>query len=167
MAKTDNIPVRAFVTKSDGIINKLINKVIVHYNGKAYEVVALWDTGATETCISHQVVDKLGLIPTGKINVYTPSGAKLCNQYLTNITLPNNVTINDIVVSDSEIGEQGIGVLVGMNIINLGDFCVSNYNGKTFFSYRFPSIEHGDFVQKVNMQRIIGKSHGKGKKKKK
>ena len=38
-------------------------------------------------------------------------------------------------------------VLVGMDIINTGDFAVTNLGGITKFSFRFPSLEHIDFVE--------------------
>ena len=37
-------------------------------------------------------------------------------------------------------------VLVGMDIINKGDFAVSNRNGATSFSFRIPSVENFDFA---------------------
>ena len=36
---------------------------------------------------------------------------------------------------DSEIGNQGIDVLIGMDIISMGDFAVSNFSGKRQFSF--------------------------------
>ena len=45
----------------------------------------------------------------------------------------------------SKIGAQGIDVLIGMDIISKGDFAVSNYNGKTQFSFRLPSQEDVDY----------------------
>ena len=41
----------------------------------------------------------------------------------------------------------GCEVLVGMDIINRGDFAVSNRNGATAFSFRIPSVEEFDFVK--------------------
>ena len=38
-------------------------------------------------------------------------------------------------------------VLIGMDIINRGDFAVTNQNRKTKFSFRFPSIGDIDFVE--------------------
>ena len=39
--------------------------------------------------------------------------------------------------------------LIGMNIINQnqGDFAVSNLNGRTKFSFRYPSLVDIDFVE--------------------
>jgi hypothetical protein len=49
--------------------------------------VGIWDTGATGTMISLNVVNALGLIPTGKTNVYTASGLT---------QLENSVPINQV-----------------------------------------------------------------------
>jgi len=58
-------------------------------------------------------------------------------------------------------------MLIGMDIIGIGDFAVSNYNNKTIFSFRYPSKHKIDFVHEINLQNLIGKKHGKGKRKKK
>ena len=43
----------------------------------------------------------------------------------------------------------GIDVLIGMDIINRGDFAVSNRNGKTMFSFRIPSMSDFDFQSEL------------------
>lgn len=60
--------------------------------------------------------------------------------------LRNNVIVSDILVIGSEIGNQGIDLLIGMDIIGLGDFAVTNLNGVTQFTFRLPSVESIDFV---------------------
>ena len=82
------------------------------------------------------------------------------------VLLPNNVLVKDVIVNDSEIGSQGIIALIGMDIIQLGDFSVSNFNNKTFFSFRIPSKKHVNYVDDIHLEQRIGKRHGKGKKKK-
>lgn len=155
----------AFTTRSNaGLMNRLTNQVLITQNGKTISVIALWDTGATGTCISAEVVSSLSLIPAGKKNIQTPSGSSQVNTYLINVTLPNNVNIPDVEVCDSEIGNQGIGMLVGMDIINTGDFSVSNYQGKTVFSFRIPSRKTTDYVNELNLEMKVG-THGKGKRK--
>ena len=64
------------------------------------------------------------------------------------------------------MGNQGLGVLIGMDIITAGDFAVSNYNGTTMFSFRIPSQKKTDYVAETNLQNMIG-THGKGKRKRK
>lgn len=151
--------VHAFTTSYNGISNKLINSATVIYEGKEYKTqLAQWDTGATHTCISNNIVTQLGLVPIGQRPMQTPSGKKIANEYRVDIKLQNeNVLLNDVFVIDSEIGDQGIDILIGMNIISLGDFSVSNHNGKTVFSFRKPSIACTDYVQLLNSQTPIKK----------
>ena len=42
-------------------------------------------------------------------------------------------------------------VLIGMDIINEGDFAVSNEYGATTFSFRIPSVENFDFAAEDNV----------------
>lgn len=155
----------AFTTKGNGVMRQLINEVTVYSGDKAVTARALWDTGATGTCISPGIVSQLSLTPGGKLSINTPSGDAQVNTYLVNIRLPNNVNMVDIKVCDAAIGDHGFEVLIGMDIINAGDFAVSNYNGKTAFSFRYPSKEITDYALKIRIQNKTG-SHGKGNRKK-
>jgi len=49
-------------------------------------------------------------------------------------------------VTDGDLSPN-VDVLIGMDIIGLGDFAVTNKDGKTVFSYRMPSMECIDFVK--------------------
>lgn len=155
----DNM-IHAFTVSHDGSVNKLINNATIIYNGIEYKTdCAQWDTGATNTCISMRVVRDLNLVPIGKVNIQTPSGSATRNEYRVDIKLQNeNVYIENVYVIDSEIEQQGIDILIGMNIINLGDFSVSNYQGKTVFTFRTPSIAKTDYVQAIRNSKTIKKS---------
>ena len=146
---------------------RLIDKVTIIYEEKSVEVDALWDTGASCSCVSHDVVDSLGLISIGKRNITTPSGKKTYDTFNVNVALPNHLLCEDVIVNDSEIGDQGLGMLVGMDIITRGDFCVSNFNGKTSFTFRVPSQERTDYVLKSKVSKVVGSQHGKGNRKRK
>ena len=128
---------------------------------------ALWDTGATRTCVSEEVAKELELIPTGKEIINTPSGSSNQNTYLIDLLLPNGVVIGEMMILDAKIGNQKIDMLIGMDVITLGDFSVSNNNGKTYFTFRIPSQKHIDFCSEGRLNNIIGKTHGKGNKKRK
>ena len=149
----------AFTTSYNYISNKLMNSVIAIYNDKTYESnLAQWDTGATNTCISKTVVEQLGLTPLGKVENQTASGIETVNQYRIDIKLPNGMLIKDVFVIDSEIGNHGIDFLIGMDIINLGDFSVSNFDGKTTFTFRIPSTATTDYVKLINGTTPVKKS---------
>lgn len=140
--------ITCFTEKYTTIKKRLINSAIVEYENHVVPVKAQWDTGATGTCISKEIVEKLKLVPTGMIQVQTPSGIGFMNKYMINIILNNEVRIINIPVMDSEIGKQGIDVLIGMDIIHLGDFSISNFEGRTQFSFRMPSQEHIEYRRK-------------------
>ncbi len=156
----------AFTIKYESKSNKLTSLTTIVNNNQNIEVLALWDTGATCTSISNDVVEKLGLIPIGSQTINTPSGSKTVGTYMIDIILPNKVYLPKVIVCDSDIGNQNLGLLIGMNIISLGDFAVNNFNNKTSFSFCIPSIKRIDFVKQLQINDVIGQKHGAGKRKK-
>ena len=113
------------------------------------EYTAIWDTGATNTVITEQVVSDCNLTAIGMTIMNHAGGHAEHPVYLISIMLPNKVGIRSIrVTACKEIG--GAQVLIGMDIMNGGDFAVTNKDGKTVFSFRMPSIDVIDFVQQTN-----------------
>ena len=106
---------------------------------------AIWDTGATNSVISQAVVDACGLLPTGMATVHHAGGSSQAETYLVNIGLPQMVVFNGVRVTKAELA-GGADMLIGMNIINQGDFAVTNRDGKTKFTFRVPSTGDIDFV---------------------
>ena len=64
--------------------------------------------------------------------------------YLVNLGLPNGVVVQNVPVSQS--GFTGGDVLVGMDIINTGDFAITHANGQTKFTFQIPPQADIDFV---------------------
>jgi predicted aspartyl protease len=137
---------------------------------------AIWDTGATGTVITKKVVDALGLKPVSKTKVRHANGEAIVNVYYINLFLPNQVAFNFIPVTEGVLGDDA-SVLIGMDVITKGDFSVSNFNGKTTFSFRVPSLAEIDFNSDVvfkeskpiiNSSKSIGRNErcfcGSGKK---
>jgi len=140
----------AFTVKYNGQSRKLISEAHISYNNEdMYTPNALWDTGATISCISKAVVDRLGLVPISKTMMRGASGDKIANVYLVDILLRNNVVVKDIQVMEAEIGGQGIDLLIGMDIILLGDFAVTNKDGNTKFTFQIPTAYDIDFVKQI------------------
>lgn len=107
---------------------------------------AIWDTGATNSVISEKLVQKLNLKPTGQTTTRGVNSSQIVNTYLINVTLPNSVSFTGVRVSE---GKLDFGILIGMDIITVGDFAVSN-QGKTVMTFRLPSKGRIDFARDQN-----------------
>ena len=158
----------AFTCKADGLLRQLRTEVYIedsdnHTPIEDHKFVAIWDTGASSTCITKRLAAKLGLKSTGIIKNSTAGGLRPAATFLVNVFLPNHVVVPDITVHDMEDNEDGFDVLIGMDIISLGDFSISNYDQQTIFTYRMPSKTITDYVMQENVSKKIGPKHGKGK----
>lgn len=162
----------AFTTKYDGRTRVLFNRVGVFLpltpeeakaqNIELKEYLAIWDTGATHSAITKRVVDDLKLQPTGVRETRHAGGKSSNNTYLVNIVLPNQVIVPHIRVTevqlipdDNAADNEQPQLLIGMDIISLGDFAVTNANGKTTFSFRVPSVQEIDFIPDTQEYNII------------
>lgn len=115
---------------------------------KSIKCACLWDTGASSSCISKRVASELELAQTGMARTYTAAGPADTKTYVVNIHLPNHVQIPMVMVSEAEL--NGFDVLIGMDIITLGDFSITNVGQNTVFSFRIPSSETIDYVEQEN-----------------
>ena len=107
---------------------------------------ALWDTGATNSVISGRAVADLGLQVGGYTHVHHVQGTTDdVPFYFVNLVLFSNFHFPDVAVVQGALTDTDL--LIGMDIINRGDFAVSNRNGATTFSFRVPSVEDFDFVK--------------------
>ena len=148
-----NIPIASFLSKYPGLSNRLVNKARIGSaispntnqgyqlnDFKTFEYSALWDTGATNSLITQKVVSECALSPIGIVNIFTPSGENKANSYFVSIWLPNRVCFLQVRVSEGFLAGD-IDLLIGMDIMNQGDFVVNNLKGITTFSFRVPSLE--------------------------
>lgn len=119
------------------------------------EAFALWDTGATGSVLTHSLIAKLGLTPTGMTQVNHAGGSDTVHTYLVNIILPNMVRFAGIVVSEMPDNGQ-FDAIIGMDIICRGDFALTNYNQQTSLSFRVPSMEPIDYVKESNRLAFAG-----------
>ena len=145
----------AFTTYFDERKNVLVNEVRV---AAAYtpvegspapifeEYEAIWDTGATRTVITRRVVEDCNLKAIGMSRVRGVNDVRSAEAYLINILLLNDVEFGNLRVIGTERLSGGADVLIGMDIIGAGDFAVSNYQGRTTFTFRCPSQERIDFL---------------------
>lgn len=111
---------------------------------------AIWDTGATNTVITQRAAEALGLKPITKTLVTGVNSQSQENVYLVSIVLPNNVGVRMVRVTECKQlshpdDPNQCDVLLGMDIITMGDFVITNLGGQTMMSFRMPSIERIDF----------------------
>lgn len=146
----------AFTKEEKGLLNVLKTDVSIivdkkinpDYKKEKDKYEAIWDTGATGSVISAELAQKLKLNPIGKTKVSTAGGVFEVNKYIIGLKLPNNLEIQNVMVSSGNLG-SGVDFLIGMDIITLGDFSITNLNGKTMFSFRFPSCESINYVEQA------------------
>jgi predicted aspartyl protease len=150
------LKVNSFTTAFNGIANVIFSEIQIapafdplktteFPQHKPYK--AIWDTGATNTVITPKVVQECGLQPISRIKVHSASGEYEASVYLINVVLRNNVGFAKLRVTEGNF--IGADVLIGMDLISKGDLALTNYNGKTTFSFRSPSIETIDFVKQT------------------
>jgi len=163
---------RAFTTKYNNLTRVLFNRVgvcqpitpeeVKTQQIKVNEYLAIWDTGATHSAITKKVADDLELKPTGVREVRHAKGKSVANTYLVNIWLPNKLMVSqvrvtevDLIPDDNTSDDQQPQILIGMDIIGMGDFAVTNFNRKTTMSFRFPSVKEIDFIPEADESNIM------------
>lgn len=163
---------KAFTLKNSAIIGQLITPCVVSEafdpnvmtsaRPRGIRFMGLWDTGATGSMITTRVATALGLTPSGMCQTYHAQGVSYVNTYLINIGLLNGIQIYNLKVSEGNLPD-GIDLLIGMDIISLGDFSITHKNGGTTFSFQIPSTHEYDFVKQIENGIGIKKTKKRGK----
>jgi hypothetical protein len=119
-------------------------------NHQGTTVYAIWDTGASQTVITHRLMSQLNLIPIETKLVHGVNSKQLVDVVAISIKLPNGFLISDIRVFVCDIPSP-IDLLIGMDIIQLGDLHISNSGGHTLFSFVIPPLpEQFDLAQEAD-----------------
>ena len=149
------MPFKAFTRKYNSIADQIISSCGVSEPienvSQKFSIItfdALWDTGATCSAISKNVVEKLKLIPVSKVTVDHANGQSIVNVFEISLTLPNKTLFQSLRVTECIL--SGFDLLIGMDVISHGDFSISNMKGKTTFSFRIPSFKETDFVSEYD-----------------
>jgi len=105
---------------------------------------ALWDTGATDSCISGSIVEECRLPQYGERYSQGIFAGEIVGIYLVDLWLTDSIVLRGLRCLGVDI--PGADVLIGMDVISQGDFAVTNYQSRTQFSFRSPSQGHIDFT---------------------
>lgn len=134
----------AFLTAYPGVVRAVVTDVglVLGTTEDSTRVVksrALWDTGAVTSVIDKSLVKKLRLVPFDTGRTYTAQGFYDSSMYLLDVMLPNNIIVKGLRVGDGEF--QDFDFLIGMDVISLGDFHLTN-GGNTVFKFTIPPESH-------------------------
>lgn len=166
---------QAFTVRSEQRLDRLITECGISEpfdpnsgleHPQVHTVKALWDTGATISSITKDVVDKLKIQPYSIGEVYHAQGKSDTNMYMVNIFLPNRVAVSAVKVLEGVL--HGCDMLIGMDVISHGDFSITHKNGGTIFSFQIPPTHDYDFVKQLSYNQLQkpASKHNKRKKRK-
>lgn len=146
---------RSFMYEADRVVLELVTPVGVGLpmsadSGNAVPKInglkAVWDTGATGCAVTVDVAERINAPVINQVLVGGVHGAEPCNQYLLSLFLPNGLYIPGVPVTELS-QDAGCDVLIGMDVISLGDFSTSTLGGKTSFTFRIPACQKHDFFK--------------------
>ena len=148
------IPHLAFRFEYSNVVGELLTPSIISNRLSPNHVIkadnTIWDTGASGSAINISLASTLNLPPIGRRVIQGAHGSEEVYEYTVQLQLPNNVILPKIAVAGLKLGNR-IDALIGMDIIMLGDFAISNGQGKTTFTYAVPPFDNkADLLEKAN-----------------
>ena len=174
---------QALTIKATGRLNRIITDVSVCEAfdpqsppdplPKELAAKGLWDTGATRSVIAEELAGALGLKASGQADILHGGGAGTSPTYMVNFRLPHGVGITGVQATQFPAKDPAFNVILGMDVIGIGDSAITNVSGQTWMSFRTPSSEAVDYVVAINRARFAGTGRndpcpcGSGKKYKK
>jgi hypothetical protein len=149
--------IQAFTLKASGLLASIRTPISIRqsvqfcqtFNLKSLhaDVTALWDTGASLSSISQGLAVRLGLSKVDQCRISGFGGYHVANIHLIDVLLPNQVEIPNVRVAVF-IDNGKFDAIVGMDLITLGDFSITNYGGLSVVSFRMPpGDKHIDYVR--------------------
>jgi hypothetical protein len=151
---TDNQYHYAFDAEYSGIPRELLTVAEIfpfatRDDTKGIITNVLWDTGATHSSLSTKIVQDLGLKSIDTTVVHGVNSSKVADIVIASIRFSSSIFLTGKRFSVNEI--PGADVLIGMDIIMLGDFAISNGEGETLFSFVIPPLKNKvSFTEKAN-----------------
>lgn len=145
---------KSYTQKHNDLAHALKEDVLIsadrdmYPNSKSGRYTCVFDTGASCSAINKKIARECNLTPISKAKVNTAGGVVIQDVYLVNIELPTGTIEKVKATAMEEI--NGTDVLIGMDIITLGDFAITNMDGKTVFSFRIPSCETIDYCKEAS-----------------
>ncbi len=154
MDKPSSLPEIAFTIHHAEIVDAIFTEAKIALaldenpsSGDGVTTKALWDTGATNTCISDRLARKLSLEAVDFAHVATASGIEHVPTYLAHVFLPKGLVFKNWELMQFQYTDDESDLIIGMDIITKGDFSITNFDGRTVCSFRIPSQHLVDFEE--------------------
>jgi hypothetical protein len=132
-------------------------RICKEYTGNPEEsltIRAVWDTGATSTVVSPDAAGKIELVSIDKLGVYGVNSYTEVDVSVVSIILPNGIVLKNKRITVCKLPPT-VDMLIGMDIILMGDLFICNAGGRTLFSYALPSLP--DKIDLVDRAEEAGK----------
>lgn len=157
--------VNVLTHRGRGIERAIKTPVVVKnlITGEELVTYGVWDTGATCSVITSEAAKKLTLATVSMMEVSGVHGKEIVPVYDVQLTLNNqNISLRVRVTEGKAVSfsqEGDADILIGMDIITRGDFCISNFNGQTVMTFRIPSLTTIDYCAEVDIHNRCLKIH--------
>lgn len=145
-----------------GIVNRILvdcNISIPHVEGTARAMKALWDTGATCTCIATSVAQQMGLVKVNERELIGADNQPFMSDVFCVQLQMGHFIINNMEVCGIPMDGKSENMIIGMDVITKGDLSVTNYQGQTFLTFREPSLDRIDYVAEIDQYNDCLKRH--------
>ena len=157
------MPINALTKYNQSLVRRIKTPVTITNldTGQTIDVLGVWDTGAESSVLRQDIVESIGLKQRGYKTIIGVTGQSVRNTYFANVKLNNQdisfdmeITGVDLISSDAQEA-----MLIGMDVIQQGDFSISNFEGKTVMTFRRPSQRRIDYCEDINLYNKYLKIH--------
>ena len=131
---------KAFTAVYNGIVYRPVTRVLLSTDsGYKMKALALWDTGAVNSCVSESALKKLDSSPmdTGKeCCILAPNNMQKSEYHELEMEIPGVKKYKSVAVARYDfLDTQNIDILIGMDIISEGRFIIDNSSGDTRLTF--------------------------------
>lgn len=104
---------------------------------------AVWDTGATNTCISPHLANTMKLKSIGETSIEGFTGFSNSLLFKSDLLLPNNIVFRDHLFFGSGLGS--VDMLLGMDVISKCNSSIISKENGIDFSFEIPIIKNNEY----------------------
>jgi len=147
------MPINALTNTNAGLARRIKTPVTITNldTGQTVDILGVWDTGAESSVLRQDIVTLLGLKQRGFKTIIGVTGQSVRQTYFANLKLNNQDISLDMEITgvDSFSSDPKEAMLIGMDVIQQGDFSISNFGGHTVMSFRRPSQKKIDYCEET------------------